>query len=65
MTDDIETGEPDAAPDTPSHDEFTPEGNEMARPGDKDDHSDATRSTAIQPEAEDPIDPDAPNISPP
>lgn len=64
MTDEIDTGEPDAEPDTPSHSEYTKEGNEMSRrrTGQK---SDSTRSTSIRPEAEDPIDPDAPNISPP
>ncbi|MBV9410335.1 MAG: hypothetical protein JO148_01955 [Acidimicrobiia bacterium] len=65
MTDEIRTGKPDVEPDAPSHDEFTQEGNEMARGGKDDDRSDATRSTSIQPEAEDPIDPDSPNISPP
>ncbi|MBV8979477.1 MAG: hypothetical protein JO086_01110 [Acidimicrobiia bacterium] len=64
MTDEIRTGAPDAEPDTTSHDEFTREGNEMGRRGKDDDHSDAARSTSIRPEAEDPIDPEAPNISP-
>ena len=65
MTDEIRTGEPDVEPDTPSHDEFTPEGNEMSRRRKGDDRSDSTRSTSIRPEDEDPIDPEAPNISPP
>jgi hypothetical protein len=72
MTDDggIRTGRPDARPDTPSRTKGVHQGN---APGNyerqvghlPDDRSTAERSTGINPQDRNPIDPSMPNLSPP
>jgi len=64
----IKLGKPDVKPDTPSHTAGSAEGNVGLRmrqrgqePSGK---SSAARSTGINPDAENPIDPSMPNLSP-
>ena len=64
----IKVGKPDVKPDTPSHTAGSKQGNEG--PYDKqkghnpDGTSTAERSTGVNPEGEQPIDPSMPNLSP-
>jgi hypothetical protein len=65
----IRVGEPDVAPDTPSHVEGVRQGNTKGayrhQPGHHEDGTaDARRSTGIRPGKENPISPDMPNLSP-
>lgn len=76
---DLRVGKPDVSPDTPSHTKGIRQGNDSGgiehndpafhdaggrgagRPSAK---SNARRSTGINPESRDPIDPSSPNLSP-
>jgi hypothetical protein len=69
----IRVGKPDTTPDKPSHTRGVREGNECGsierEPGFYQDgkmwKATARRSTSINPEAMDPIDPTSPNLPPP
>lgn len=66
----LKVGEPDVSPDRPSHTRGVPEGNApgnyLKQPGHlPDGRSTAERSTGIDPESRNPIDPSMPNLSPP
>jgi len=70
MTDNLKTGKPDVAPDAPSHvpgiRQGNSRGNYESQPGhNPDGTSTAERSTGINPQARNPIDPRMPNLSPP
>jgi hypothetical protein len=62
----IRVGEPDVAPDTPSHTKGVAQGNRRKRqPGIRPDGTaDARRSTGIKPKRHDPILPVMPNLPP-
>ena len=64
----ITTGKPDVRPDTPSHMRGTKQGNEgpyeKQRGHLPDGRSTAERSTGVNPELHNPIDPSMPNLSP-
>ena len=65
----IRVGRPDVSPSAPAHTPGVKEGNAEGRyarqPGHRaDGTSTARRSTGINPDAEDPIDPRSPNLSP-
>jgi hypothetical protein len=69
MADGIRTGTPDVHPETPSHTKGIKQGNAPgsydSQPGHlPDGRSTARRSTGINPEDRDPIDPGMPNLSP-
>jgi len=70
MKDNLKVGKADAAPDLPSHVKGTKQGNatgnyEKSAGHLPDGRSTAARSTGIQPEKHEPIDPRMPNLSPP
>ena len=70
MTDNLKTGKPDVAPDAPSHVQGIRMGNARGNYGSMPGHnadgtSTAERSTGINPQARQPIDPRMPNLSPP
>ncbi|MGW0808737.1 hypothetical protein [Nonomuraea sp. NPDC002799] len=65
----IRTGRPDVRPDAPAHVKGVKEGNAPGNSAKQDGHlpdgrSTARRSTGINPDQHDPIDPDMPNLSP-
>ena len=69
MTDNLETGKPDVAHDTPSHVKGVHQGNtrgnyERQKGHLPDGRSTAARSTGIRPRDHEPIDPRMPNLSP-
>jgi hypothetical protein len=70
VTDNLKTGNPDVAPDAPSHvpgiKQGNSRGNYESQPAhNPDGTSTAERSTGINPHLRDPIDPRMPNLSPP
>jgi hypothetical protein len=69
MSESIRAGRRDVRPDTPSHTKHAHQGNKLGNYGRQKGHlpdgrSTAARSTGINPEARDPIDPSMPNLSP-
>lgn len=70
VKDNLKVGGPDVTPSRPSHTRGVSEGNEpgnyLKQPGHlADGRSTAERSTGVDPEGKDPIDPRMPNLSPP
>jgi hypothetical protein len=66
---DIRVGEPDVSPDLPAHTPGVPSGNDPGNYLKQDGHladgrSTAARSTGVNAEAMEPIDPRMPNLSP-
>lgn len=69
MTDHLKTGRPDIDQDAPAHVKGVKEGNsvgnyEKMKGHEPDGRSTARRSTGINPDLHDPIDPRMPNLSP-
>ena len=69
MTDNLRTGQPDVAPDAPSHTPGIKQGNSKGTYEKQAGHladgrSSARRSTGINAKAREPIDPRMPNLSP-
>jgi hypothetical protein len=70
VSDNVKTGKPDVNPDAPSHVQGIGEGNAPGNYEKQDGHlpdgrSTAARSTGINPDAHDTIDPSMPKLSPP
>ena len=66
---DVSTGQPDVKPDMPAHTPGINQGNatgnyEKQKGHNPDGTSRAARSTGVNPEAHEPIDPSMPNLSP-
>ncbi|MFW6078024.1 MAG: hypothetical protein ACODAE_00275 [Gemmatimonadota bacterium] len=66
----MRVGRPDVSPSKPAHTPGVREGNQpggyLEQPGHlPDGRSTAARSTGINPDRRDPIDPESPNLSPP
>ena len=70
MRDNLRVGTPDTTPDAPSHVPGVQQGNSPAKPDRGNTRvgaqikADARRSTSINPEARNPITPNAPNLPP-
>ena len=70
LKDNLRVGRPDVSPSTPAHTPGVRQGNEpgsyLKQPGHlPDDRSTAERSTGIDPDSRNAIDPRMPNLSPP
>ena len=69
MMDNVKTGKPDVTHDAPAHTPGVKQGNSAGSYDSQDGHkadgrSTARRSTGINPEGREPIDPSMPNLSP-
>lgn len=69
MASNLRIGKPDVSPDAPSHTPGTKQGNAVGNYEKQDGHlsdgrSTSRRSTGVNPEAMNPIDPSMPNLSP-